>query len=196
MNVKKPTHFHSQSVSFALDDYESKEESISTSIPPKIKPQLNISNYSLNALDENGNKLKHRNKRNNNKLNVKKRTKMGHFNSFDNVNISQYGNRGYLFYFNERPIKDNDYPNGYINLCSVQCVIGLLEDDNNNNDDDDDSKQNDKHKVKYLKKKNKGKESEYYEIILKTKDREWIFGCLDSKSYVEWLMRLKKFEQK
>jgi len=93
----------------------------------------------------------------------------------------------YLFYFNERPIKDSDLPNGYINLRDVQCVIGLFDDDN-----DDRRNLSKEKKIKYLK--NKAKESEYYEIVLKTKDREWIFGAIDSSGYASWLIRLKKFE--
>ena len=206
---KQLSFFHSQSMSFNMmeadeEDDESKEETM----PHKTTLGSDITNFSLNALhslNENGKKLKDMNMRKHdiNKLNVKTNLKKGHWASFD-MDGSEYTHRGYLFYFNERPIKDSDYPNGYINLSSVQCVIGLLEEE----DDDSDLKQvklspsspsspSYKRGIKYLKKKGKGKgkESEYYEIILKTNDREWIFGCLDSKSYVEWLIRLKKFER-
>eukprot|EP01083_Nonionella_stella_P095728 268854_1 len=102
----------------------------------------------------------------------------------------------HLFYFNERPVKDSDYPNGFVDLSSVECVVGLLDDEedeaeeNSNNGKENIKGDNHKH-VKYLR--NKGK-SEYYEIVLKTKEREWVFGAIDTSSYVEWLIRLKKYE--
>ena len=158
------------------NDTEINDEKIEKSIQQK-PPKLQINNYSLNALDENGRKKL---KKNINKKNKGKNK--GHFNSFD-IKSTKIIDKGYLFYFNERPIKDNDFPNGYINLSSVLCVCGLI-----NNDNDNDNKQ----EINYVKKKTK--ESEYYEIVLKTNDREWIFGAIDSKSYIEWLIRLKRFE--
>ena len=92
-----------------------------------------------------------------------------------------------MFYFNERPIKESDFPNGCIDLKDVECVIGLFD------DKDDVRKVSRDKKIKYLKNKAKNS-SEYYEIVLKTKEREWVFGAIDSSSYASWLIRLKKFE--
>eukprot|EP00485_Elphidium_margaritaceum_P019087 CAMPEP_0202727558 /NCGR_PEP_ID=MMETSP1385-20130828/185183_1 /ASSEMBLY_ACC=CAM_ASM_000861 /TAXON_ID=933848 /ORGANISM="Elphidium margaritaceum" /LENGTH=606 /DNA_ID=CAMNT_0049393801 /DNA_START=32 /DNA_END=1849 /DNA_ORIENTATION=+ len=108
---------------------------------------------------------------------------MTHGVSFDAADrATKQQHSAYLFYFNERPIKKSDNPNGYISLNHVQCVLGLL-----NDREEDESKQRDENNSTVIKyKKKKGKQSEYYEIVLKTNDREWIFGALDSKSYLDW----------
>eukprot|EP01083_Nonionella_stella_P226115 803349_1 len=116
-NKCKPMRTMSNSIT-ANDTYESKSPMIS---------KAHTDNFSLGSANQ--------------RKKLKNKFRSGKYGN----NKVNRGN-GYLFYFTERPIKDNDFPNGFINLNGVECVIGLM-DENENKDKDKGNK------IKYLKKK-------------------------------------------